>query len=136
MDTQSSRFFSDLKSDLTAYAELKIEFLKLSTYERVGKVISILSYGLILLFLAFFALLFVFLSVGFFLGDLFGSQGLGFVSVAVLYLVSIFVIVLNKKRICEKVLNEVIETLTMNEEKNNVIESEEQATNTAGEADF
>ena len=36
--------FRELKKDLSAYVELKLELLKLNTYERTGKVIAVLSY--------------------------------------------------------------------------------------------
>ena len=77
MEKDSGEIFRELKKDLSAYVELKLELLKLNTYERTGKVIAVLSYGVILLFLAFFAILFIFLALGFFLGDLFGSAGFG-----------------------------------------------------------
>ena len=63
----SEKVFQNLKQDVSAYMELKLELLKLNTYERIGKVIGLLSYGLILLFLAFFAVLFIFLALGFFI---------------------------------------------------------------------
>ena len=47
----SEKVFQNLKQDVSAYMELKLELLKLNTYERTGKVIGLLSYGLILLFL-------------------------------------------------------------------------------------
>ena len=62
MEKDSGTVFRELKEDVSAYVELKLELLKLSTYERTGKVIAVLSYGLILLFLAFFAILFIFLA--------------------------------------------------------------------------
>ena len=68
MEKDSGEIFRELKKDLSAYVELKLELLKLNTYERTGKVIAVLSYGVILLFLAFFAILFIFLALGFFLG--------------------------------------------------------------------
>ena len=65
MEKDSGTVFRELKEDVSAYVELKLELLKLSTYERTGKVIAVLSYGLILLFLAFFAILFIFLVANF-----------------------------------------------------------------------
>jgi len=119
MEKDAGEIFRELKKDLSAYVELKLELLKLNTYERTGKVIAVLSYGVILLFLAFFAILFIFLALGFFLGDLFGSVGSGFGVVAVLYLLLIGIIVMNKDRISNKVLNVVISALTTNDDKTN-----------------
>ena len=136
MEKDAGEIFRELKKDLSAYVELKLELLKLNTYERTGKVIAVLSYGVILLFLAFFAILFIFLALGFFLGDLFGSVGSGFGVVAVLYLLLIGIIVMNKDRISNKVLNVVISALTTNDDKTNATDNEQSATDTSGETDF
>ena len=136
MEKDAGEIFRELKKDLSAYVELKLELLKLNTYERTGKVIAVLSYGVILLFLAFFAILFIFLALGFFLGDLFGSVGSGFGVVAVLYLLLIGIIVMNKDRISNKVLNVVISALTTNYDKTNATDNEQSATDTTGETDF
>lgn len=135
MEKDSGKVFHELKDDVSAYVELKLELLKLNTYERTGKVIAILSYGLILLFLAFFAILFIFLALGFFLGDVFGSVGAGFAIVAILYILLIGIIIMNKNRISTKVLNEVIGALTTNDDKTNELDNE-QPTNPTGETDF
>ena len=107
--------------------ELKLELLKLNTYERTGKVIAVLSYGLVLLFLAFFAILFIFLALGFFLGEWIGFTGAGFALVAVLYLLLMGLIIRNREIITTKVLNEVIATLLSNDEKRNETTNDEPA---------
>lgn len=109
MEKDSGKIFHELKDDVWAYVELKLELLKLSTYERTGKVIALLSYGLILLFSAFFAIVFIFLALGFLLGDLLSSFGAGFGIVAVLYILFVGIIIMNRGRISTKVLNEVID---------------------------
>ena len=77
MEKDAGEIFRELKKDLSAYVELKLELLKLNTYERTGKVITVLSYGVILLFLAFFAILFIFLALGFLGGSVrFGRFGI------------------------------------------------------------
>ena len=135
MEKDSGKIFHELKDDVSAYVELKLELLKLSTYERSGQLIAILSYGLILLFLAFFAILFIFLALGFFMGDIFGSMGTGFAFVAVLYLLLIGLIIMNKGRICNTVLNVVIAALNGNDEKDDATDTK-QATDATGETDF
>lgn len=47
MEKDSGKIFRELKDDVSTYVELKLELLKLSTYERSGQLIAILSYGLI-----------------------------------------------------------------------------------------
>lgn len=111
--------FENLKKDISTYIELKLSLLKLNTYERTSKVISILSYGLVLLFLTFFAILFVFIALGFFLGDIMNSQAAGFSSVSFLYLLIIGILIRNKRRIQLTIMNAVIAALIENEEKHN-----------------
>lgn len=135
MEKDSGKIFRELKDDVSAYVELKLELLKLSTYERSGKLIAVLSYGMILLFLAFFAILFIFLALGFFLGDVFGSLGVGFAVVAVLYLLLIRIIIMNKDKISNKVVNVVIAALNSNDDKNDATDNK-QNTDPTGEIDF
>lgn len=132
---QSDTFFRDLKNDLTEYIELKLELLKLNTYERSGRVIAILSYGLILLFFAFFAILFIFIALSYYLGDLLDSYAAGFGIVAGLYLVMLAILMLNKQRIQSKVLNVIIAALMANETKTEQ-PHEESPTEPFGEIEF
>ena len=134
MEKDSGKIFSELKKDVTAYMESKLELLKLSAYERTGKFISVISYGFILLFLGFFAILLIFMAVGFFLGEWLGSSGAGLGIVALLYLLLIGIILLTKDRIRTKIINEVIAALSANDDKNET--NYEQAANPTGETDF
>ena len=119
MEKDPEKIIQELREDISAFVELKLELLKLNTYERTGKVIAVLSYGLVLLFLAFFAILFIFLALGFFLGEWIGVTGAGFGLVALLYLLLMWLIIRNREVITTKVLNEVIATLLSNDEKRN-----------------
>lgn len=42
MEKDAGEIFRELKKDLSAYVELKLELLKLNTYERTGKVLSLI----------------------------------------------------------------------------------------------
>lgn len=113
----SEKIFQELKKDLKTYAELKFELLKLNTYERTGKVLSVLSYGIIVLFLAFFTILFIFLALGFWLGDYFESIAAGFIGVVALYLILIGIVFMNREKIRTAILNEIIAALATYDEK-------------------
>lgn len=128
----SEKVFQNLKQDVSAYMELKLELLKLNTYERTGKVIGLLSYGLILLFLAFFAVLFIFLALGFFLGEILDVPGSGFAIVALLYVAIIWIIAKNEAKIRIKILNLVIAALAANDDKQNTKDDEPSTTDAAG----
>jgi hypothetical protein len=134
MEKEPKQVFRELKDELLTYAELKLELFKLGAYEYTGKLVGVLSYGLILILLALFVLLFLFLSGGFFLSECFHSQGLGFGCIVLIYLLIIGIIIANKKKISLKITNEVIAALRVNEEKNN--KNHEKATESPGKTDF
>ena len=129
----SEKVFQDLKQDISTYVELKLELLKLNTYERVGKVIALLSYGLILIFLVFFAVLFIFLALGLFLGEILDMPSAGFAIVSIFYLLIIWLITANKNKIHSKIQNILIAALTANEEKSKTNEDSQSTTDTSGE---
>lgn len=119
MKKDPEQFFQELKQDVSSYVELKVELLKLETYERAGKGISALSYILILSMLAFFLILFMFIAIGFFLGEWLGSMGIGFSIVAAFYLLLVGIVYLLRKQIQMKVLNTVIAAfMTSNKQEN------------------
>lgn len=135
MEKDAGQLFQKIKRDTLIYLEAKLELLKLSTYESVSKLIAVLSYAVILSFIAFFIILFIFLAVGFYLGDLFGSFGAGFAVVAALYLILIGIILLAKNKINQGIQNMVITALINNEEKNNDA-NDEQTPDPSGETEF
>lgn len=135
MDNSSTEIFEKLKKDFLEYLELKLELFKLNTYERTGKVIAVLSYSLILLSLGFFVVLFLCLALGFFIGELLNSTGLGFAIVALLYLIMMGIIYKNKTYIGNTVINIVISALYASdkedkEEKQNVTKNESRESHT------
>lgn len=146
MEKEPGKIFREVKDDLTAYAELKLELLKLSAYEKGGKIISHLSYDLLLMLLAFFATLFIFLAIGFYLGELLQSMGAGFAVVAILYMLLIGIIMKNRKHIQLKIMNVIISALTTNDDKDDKDKDDKEDTHdttnrndpadAAGEADF
>ena len=115
MKRDSEQFFQEIKKDLTRYGELRLELLKLGAYEKAGKVFSVLSYSLILLTLAFFLTLFLFLALGFFLSEWLHSTGVGFSIVAILYVMLVGGVVAFKTKIRRLILNAILEML-MNDE--------------------
>ena len=80
---------------------------------------AVFSYGIVLILLAFFTILFLFLALGFFLGELLGSIALGFVLVVGMYLLLFGIIIFFKKKITSKVMNEIIIAMMSKDEKDN-----------------
>ena len=54
MENIAEKTFAELKEDISTYVELRLELLKLNTYERVAKTMAVLSYGIVLVLLAFY----------------------------------------------------------------------------------
>lgn len=132
MEKDAEKVFNGLKQNISTYCGLQLELLKLNTYERVAKITAILSHGIILILLAFFATLFLFLALGFFLGEVLNSISLGFVIVATLYLLLFFILIASKEKIRLKVSNIIIEAILDKDDHND----EKQTTIPSGETDI
>ena len=126
MENIAEKTFAELKEDISTYVELRLELLKLNTYERVAKTMAVFSYGIVLVLLAFFAILFLFLALGFFLGELLGS----IVLVVGMYLLLFGITMFFKRKITSKVMNEIITAMMSKDEKDN-----EETTDPAGHID-
>ena len=118
MEKNLESFFRDLKDDVSTYAELKLDLLKLNTYERISKVIAILSYGLLLMVVSIITFLFFMLTFVYLLNRWLDSTIAGFGIVAIIYLILVVIVILNKKRICLKVINVILSTLYSTDKKN------------------
>ncbi|OAV76197.1 hypothetical protein Barb7_00123 [Bacteroidales bacterium Barb7] len=118
MKKDCGQIFDELKEDVTAYAELKFELLKLNTFERAGKLAALFSYALIILFLAVPAALCILLACGLWLGKVLNSPSAGFAIISGCCLLVIGIVVCCKKRLSTKIMNIVISVLNENEEKN------------------
>ena len=127
MENIAEKTFAELKEDISTYVELRLELLKLNTYERVAKTMAVFSYGIVLVLLAFFAILFLFLALGFFLGELLGSMALGFVLVVGMYLLLFGITMFFRGKITSKVTNEITTAMMSKDEKD-----DEEATHSAG----
>ena len=73
MENTAGKIFTELKEDISTYARLKLRLLKLMAIERTAIVLAVLSHSLILLLLSFFTVLFLFVALGCYLGELLDS---------------------------------------------------------------
>ena len=90
-------FVSDMKSDITELIRLRIEILKLETFEKASVIGSFVIYGLVVVNLIFFILLFAFVALGFLIGEWIKSMAGGFGIVAAFYLIGLIVMLLCHK---------------------------------------
>jgi hypothetical protein len=117
MKKDAEQVFCDLKENVTKYAELRFELLKLNTYEQVSKIIAYLSYGLLLSALTLTAVLFAHLVLGFFLSQWIGSFTIGFGIILVSYILQVVIVMLNRERIQRSVMNKIINAFNSYEAK-------------------
>lgn len=140
MEKDFNQVFNELKDDISTYAELKFELLKLNTYEKAGRVVSLLSYGLVLALLLFLATLFLFLALGFLLGQWLQSDSAGIAIVGGIYVIMIAILVWKREWFKDKILNIVIHALATNDDKTSDDHTNETdyegSANSAGETDI
>jgi len=114
MENTAGKIFTELKEDISTYARLKLRLLKLMAIERTAIVLAVLSHSLILLLLSFFTVLFLFVALGCYLGELLDSPALGFLIVGGFYLLFTLIVWGMKHGIRIGIMNMVIEALQAN----------------------
>lgn len=90
---------SILKMDVIELINTKIEYYKLEIFEKTSVVGSFLVYGLIIVNLIFFALLFAFIALGFLIGNWVNSVAAGFGIVTLIYLAILAIILALRKSV-------------------------------------
>ena len=114
MEKDAEKVFFELKDDLSKYAELKLELIKLNAYERISKVIAVLSYGLLLCALLFITAQFALLALGYLISTWLDSMVAGFGIISVIYLLQVILAILYKDSIKRKVMNIIVSALNSN----------------------
>lgn len=102
MDQQNidaGTLFSTIKQDVIELVKTQVQLLKLEVFEKTSITVSAIIYGVIVINILFFTLLFAFLALGLWLGQLIGSLAGGFVIVVLLYLIILAVMLLLRKKI-------------------------------------
>lgn len=130
MEKDAGKIFVELKEDIITYAGLKLRFLKLTAIERAARLMAVLSHGIILMLLIFFTVLFLFIALGFYLGELLDDTSLGFLVVGGIYLLLTFIAIGARGRIREKLMNMMIEAIMANDDDD---DTKDKSTDTVGE---
>ncbi|GHT74093.1 hypothetical protein AGMMS50262_06380 [Bacteroidia bacterium] len=92
-----STLISEIRTDLTELVYTKTEYFRLEIFEKTSKVGSFLIYGLVILNIVFFALLFCFIALGYLFGEWVHNVPGGFAIVVAIYLVLLVVLLLMRK---------------------------------------
>lgn len=97
--------FQGVLQKVKEYIENTKELTILRIVGRVSAIISsVITDGLLIIF-SFFVLLFLSISLGFYFGDLFNSNFLGFLTVVGIYILLILILTAFKKRIEKSLIN-------------------------------
>ena len=110
----------DLSEDVKEYLNLRIQVIRLNLTEKIAIALAnFISAGAVAVFILLF---FVFAAVGlaYFLGNVFGNPGLGFLAVATLFLLAGFILKLVSKRTLKPDLtNKFIKNFSNDDDDNN-----------------
>jgi len=113
---EKSPVISELRQLITEYFDARLKLIKLETFEKIAKVTAVLFSSLVVALLGFFLLFFLSMSLGFYLGKVFDSLALGFLTVTGLYLILFVLVMFMKKDLLEEFLIErIIGELTKKE---------------------
>ena len=115
MENAAEKIFTELKEDISTYARLKLRLLKLMAIERTAIVLAVLS---------FFTVLFLFVALGCYLGELLDSPALGFLIVGGIYLLFTLIVWGMKDGIRIRLMNTVIEALQANDDEDDKDQSQ------------
>ena len=122
MENDAEQILKKVRDDITVFIDLKIRILRLTVVEKIARVLAFLSYGLVILLFAFFTVLFLFVGLGFFLGNLLNNVALGFLVVGGLYLLLTMCSILARYKIRLVFINLIIRSFQMHDdEKENKI---------------
>ena len=92
----------EVKNEFEGYVDKRISLLKLHLVEELSRFTAGFAVKLGILYLLFFVFMFLSLAAAFFLGDLLGSNGLGFTLVAGFYLLMAVIFWLSRRIWVEK----------------------------------
>lgn len=87
----------EVKDEFEDYVDKRISLLKLHLVEELSRFTAGFAVKLGILYLLFFVFMFLSLAAAFFLGDLLGSNGLGFTLVAGFYLLLALIFWLSRR---------------------------------------
>lgn len=110
-------FGRELKKEISAYIDARVEYTKLSAYEKIGRMTASASSILLILVFAFFTFLFLSATAAIFLGNILNSQVAGFAIIAGLDLLILLFFIFQRKTIEENITQRVIGELIKDREQ-------------------
>jgi uncharacterized membrane protein YqjE len=112
----------ELRADIAAYVDARVEYTKLVAYEKVARLSASATTVLLLGALAFFTFLFLSITLALFLGEIIHNQVAGYAIVTGIDLLAVLIILWRKVKIEESITQRIVDQLLKEHDK----EEEEQ----------
>jgi hypothetical protein len=106
-----SSLFEDMRDDVSSYISDTIELGKLEVYEKISIGAAATAYGLMIAGVSLFALVFVFITSAFYLGEVLDSTWKGFGVVALAGILLVLILRMFGKSIKGMITNRVVSFL-------------------------
>lgn len=90
-NTDLQSLIDDLRLELSGYINKRLRLFKLDAFEKGGRALSFLIYGLIVFIIVLTSVFFFLFGLAFWLGDLLGNTSAGF---GVLFIASILILII------------------------------------------
>ena len=105
-------YISELRKELNQYVNLRMELMQLTIYEKSAKVVAAFASSMVMAFLGFFLMLFVFLALANWFGEILGSLAVGYGIVAGFYLIMLLIFMAVRKKYFEQpIVDKMIDVL-------------------------
>jgi hypothetical protein len=94
--------FNKIRKDIFEYLEVRLNQISLHTAENLSRILTNTANIVIIGYLLFFILLFISMAAGYFFSEVFGSNQLGFLSIAGFYILILIVFLIFRRKIVER----------------------------------
>ncbi len=111
-----SEIFADIKKNLSIYLERKLTWYTLLGFEKVARLVTILTSNLIIFLFFLISLMFFSVGAAWMIGKQAGSMETGFFVVGGFYLLLMFILMIFRKRIFSSFVIQVLSTIFFKDE--------------------
>jgi hypothetical protein len=115
--------FTKWKDKITGIVEAKVQLVKLNLIERTSKLFSYFIFSIISIFLVITVLILLGIGLGFYFGELTGSNACGFLITVGIYLLLTGLCFIFRKNIVNAFTGMFISVLTNDEDEDNVTDT-------------
>lgn len=116
-DKSFGTFTREVREEIKEYINARIEYSRLLLYEKSARITSIAVMLLSLSLVAVFVLLFLSLTAAIFIGDLLHNVGSGYAIVTGIDLIILLLMIRNRKKIQDAIMQKVLISLLEEDEK-------------------